>query len=200
VLSFGTVTSVEPLRVRKQGSETPVSVTFKADGVELEDDTFGLTSMSDSQLEAFRQVLARSGLEPTAVKNGGDLYTPRVGEANERALGRDEFRRHYGEPLGGWILAPPAPAWRPVAAAERDEVADQTLLGESIESAIHKLGNGSLVHPDDASCVFLCQAPAPNRVLDGFREPSLCKRLFRIGHANVGENVAGSTPEPSGSL
>jgi glycosyltransferase involved in cell wall biosynthesis len=32
---------------------------------------------------------------------------------------RDEFRRHYGDPLGGWILAPPAPAWRPVTAAER---------------------------------------------------------------------------------
>ena len=32
---------------------------------------------------------------------------------------RDEFRRHYGEPRGGWILAPPAPAWRPVTSAER---------------------------------------------------------------------------------
>jgi glycosyltransferase involved in cell wall biosynthesis len=27
---------------------------------------------------------------------------------------REEFRTHYGEPLGGWILAPPAPAWDPV--------------------------------------------------------------------------------------
>jgi glycosyltransferase involved in cell wall biosynthesis len=32
---------------------------------------------------------------------------------------RDEFRHHYGEPLGGWILAPPAPAWRPVTPAQR---------------------------------------------------------------------------------
>lgn len=33
---------------------------------------------------------------------------------------RDEFLRHYGEPRGGWILAPPAPPWRPVTAAQRD--------------------------------------------------------------------------------
>jgi glycosyltransferase involved in cell wall biosynthesis len=32
---------------------------------------------------------------------------------------RDEFRRHYGEPRGGWILAPPAPPWRPVTAEQR---------------------------------------------------------------------------------
>jgi glycosyltransferase involved in cell wall biosynthesis len=32
---------------------------------------------------------------------------------------REEFRAHYGEPLGGWILAPPAPAWRPVSEEER---------------------------------------------------------------------------------
>jgi glycosyltransferase involved in cell wall biosynthesis len=32
---------------------------------------------------------------------------------------RDEFRRTYGEPLGGWILAPPAPPWRPVTAEQR---------------------------------------------------------------------------------
>lgn len=32
---------------------------------------------------------------------------------------RDEFRRNYGEPLGGWILAPPAPPWRPVTAEQR---------------------------------------------------------------------------------
>jgi glycosyltransferase involved in cell wall biosynthesis len=33
---------------------------------------------------------------------------------------RDEFRRHYGEPRGGWITAPPAPSWRPVSAAQRE--------------------------------------------------------------------------------
>jgi glycosyltransferase involved in cell wall biosynthesis len=33
---------------------------------------------------------------------------------------REEFRRHYGEPRGGWIMAPPAPAWRPVTAAQRE--------------------------------------------------------------------------------
>jgi glycosyltransferase involved in cell wall biosynthesis len=32
---------------------------------------------------------------------------------------RDEFRAHYGEPLGGWILAPPAPAWDPVGEEQR---------------------------------------------------------------------------------
>lgn len=33
---------------------------------------------------------------------------------------RDEFSTHYGEPVGGWILSPPAPPWRPVAEGERD--------------------------------------------------------------------------------
>jgi glycosyltransferase involved in cell wall biosynthesis len=32
---------------------------------------------------------------------------------------RDEFRAHYGEPLGGWILAPPAPPWNPVGEVQR---------------------------------------------------------------------------------
>jgi glycosyltransferase involved in cell wall biosynthesis len=31
----------------------------------------------------------------------------------------DEFRRHYGEPRGGWIFHPPAPRWQPPAAWER---------------------------------------------------------------------------------
>ena len=33
---------------------------------------------------------------------------------------RDEFRLHYGNPLGGWVLPPPAPAWRPVGDEERE--------------------------------------------------------------------------------
>lgn len=32
---------------------------------------------------------------------------------------RDEFCTHYGAPVGGWILSPPAPPWRPVARGER---------------------------------------------------------------------------------
>ncbi len=32
---------------------------------------------------------------------------------------RREFRRHYGEPRGGWIFRPPAPGWRPPDAGER---------------------------------------------------------------------------------
>jgi len=32
---------------------------------------------------------------------------------------RDEFRRHYGEPRGGWIFRPPAPGWRPPDAPRR---------------------------------------------------------------------------------
>src|SRR4051812_30692951 len=32
---------------------------------------------------------------------------------------RDESRSHYGEPIGGWILSPPAPPWQPVSEAER---------------------------------------------------------------------------------
>jgi glycosyltransferase involved in cell wall biosynthesis len=32
---------------------------------------------------------------------------------------RDEFRRHYGEPRGGWIFRPPAPGWHPPDAEER---------------------------------------------------------------------------------
>lgn len=32
---------------------------------------------------------------------------------------RDEFRRHYGEPRGGWIFPPPAPRWHPPDAARR---------------------------------------------------------------------------------
>jgi glycosyltransferase involved in cell wall biosynthesis len=32
---------------------------------------------------------------------------------------RDEFRRHYGEPRGGWIFRPPAPQWRPPDGPER---------------------------------------------------------------------------------
>lgn len=32
---------------------------------------------------------------------------------------RDEFRRHYGEPRGGWVLRPPAPPWQPVGEEER---------------------------------------------------------------------------------
>jgi glycosyltransferase involved in cell wall biosynthesis len=33
---------------------------------------------------------------------------------------RDEFAARYGEPVGGWILSPPAPPWRPVSPRERD--------------------------------------------------------------------------------
>lgn len=32
---------------------------------------------------------------------------------------REQFRRHYGEPRGGWIFRPPAPRWHPPDAAER---------------------------------------------------------------------------------
>jgi glycosyltransferase involved in cell wall biosynthesis len=32
---------------------------------------------------------------------------------------RDEFRRHFGEPRGGWIFRPPALRWQPPAAEER---------------------------------------------------------------------------------
>lgn len=32
---------------------------------------------------------------------------------------REQFRRHYGEPRGGWIFRPPAPGWSPPNAAER---------------------------------------------------------------------------------
>ena len=32
---------------------------------------------------------------------------------------RDEFRRLYGEPRGGWIFHPPAPDWRPPSPDER---------------------------------------------------------------------------------
>jgi glycosyltransferase involved in cell wall biosynthesis len=33
---------------------------------------------------------------------------------------REEFKRHYGAPRGGWILRPPAPPWRPRVAEERE--------------------------------------------------------------------------------
>ncbi len=33
---------------------------------------------------------------------------------------RDEYTRHYGEPVGGWILPPPGPPWRPFGAPERE--------------------------------------------------------------------------------
>lgn len=33
---------------------------------------------------------------------------------------RDEFFRWYGQPRGGWVFAPPAPAWRPVTEEERE--------------------------------------------------------------------------------
>jgi glycosyltransferase involved in cell wall biosynthesis len=32
---------------------------------------------------------------------------------------REEFKRHYGPPLGGWIFSPPAPPWRPARAEDR---------------------------------------------------------------------------------
>lgn len=32
---------------------------------------------------------------------------------------REEFRHHYGEPRGGWIFRPPAPAWQPATGEER---------------------------------------------------------------------------------
>lgn len=32
---------------------------------------------------------------------------------------RDEYTEHYGEPVGGWILPPPSPPWRPFSADER---------------------------------------------------------------------------------
>lgn len=32
---------------------------------------------------------------------------------------RDEYAKHYGEPVGGWILPPPSPPWRPFNADER---------------------------------------------------------------------------------
>lgn len=32
---------------------------------------------------------------------------------------RDEFATWYGDPRGGWVFAPPAPAWRPVGGEER---------------------------------------------------------------------------------
>lgn len=31
----------------------------------------------------------------------------------------EEFRRHYGEPRGGWIFRPPAPGWHPPDGAQR---------------------------------------------------------------------------------
>ena len=40
---------------------------------------------------------------------------------------RDEFRRHYGEPRGGWIFHPPAPRWQPAANGERAR--DRARLG-----------------------------------------------------------------------
>ncbi len=33
---------------------------------------------------------------------------------------REEFSTWYGRPRGGWVFAPPAPAWRPVAETERE--------------------------------------------------------------------------------
>lgn len=56
------------------------------DGVELEDATFGLTTMSGPELDAFKAILDESGLEPCAVKNGGDLYTPGIAEKNEHDI------------------------------------------------------------------------------------------------------------------
>lgn len=33
---------------------------------------------------------------------------------------RDEYAKHYGEPVGGWILPPPSPPWQPFGADERE--------------------------------------------------------------------------------
>jgi len=33
---------------------------------------------------------------------------------------RDEYAKHYGKPVGGWILPPPGPPWRPFGAGERE--------------------------------------------------------------------------------
>lgn len=42
---------------------------------------------------------------------------------------RDEFTTHYGRPVGGWILSPPAPPWRPVGADEREAARERFGLG-----------------------------------------------------------------------
>ncbi len=56
------------------------------DGVELQDNAFGTTAMSDAELEDLAADLRRANLEPAAVKVGGDLYTPAIAAQNEERL------------------------------------------------------------------------------------------------------------------
>jgi glycosyltransferase involved in cell wall biosynthesis len=53
---------------------------------------------------------------------------------------RDEFRRHYGEPRGGWITAPPAPPWRPVSAAQREAARTRWGLDEDGRLVVGYIG------------------------------------------------------------
>jgi glycosyltransferase involved in cell wall biosynthesis len=53
---------------------------------------------------------------------------------------REEFRRHYGEPRGGWIMAPPAPSWRPVTAAQRESARSRWGLQENDRLVVGYIG------------------------------------------------------------
>lgn len=78
------------------------------DGVELEDETFGLTAMSSSELDELREELDKTGLAPCAVKNGGDLYSPECAEKNERdMLEAVRVAAHIGAPLTSVSLGTP---------------------------------------------------------------------------------------------
>ena len=56
------------------------------DGVELNENRFGMSSMSSAEVGELRRQLAEATLEPAAVKTGGDLHTPGIAEKNERAM------------------------------------------------------------------------------------------------------------------
>lgn len=45
---------------------------------------------------------------------------------------RDEFADRYGTPRGGWVLAPTAPAWRPIRAAERARARRRLGCGDAL--------------------------------------------------------------------
>lgn len=44
---------------------------------------------------------------------------------------RDEFTRCYGDPRGGWVLAPPAPRWFPVGGDERGKARRKFSIADS---------------------------------------------------------------------
>jgi glycosyltransferase involved in cell wall biosynthesis len=89
---------------------------------------------------------------------------------------RDEFERYYGPPRGGWILSPPAPAWRPPERTERAQaraalgVPDGRLAVGYLGGADQRKGlHEALTLVEEPDLTVLIAGPGSERVVVGGR-------------------------------